>query len=57
MHHTFFYIALLFLFDYDVKLSNCTFYGGGKQAKAKFSFSFGTWIWFQGIKLQEGLTK
>ena len=52
MHHTFLYIALLFMHDYDVKLSNCMFYGTGKQAKAKFSFSFGTWIWFRGIKLQ-----
>ena len=40
MHQTFLYIALLFMHDYDVKLSNCTFYGGGKQAKEKFSFSF-----------------
>ena len=57
MHHTFLYIALLFMHDYDVKLSICTFYGGGKQVKAKFSFSFWTWIWFREIKLQEGLTK
>ena len=40
MHHTFLYIALLFMHAYDVKLSNFTFYGGEKQAKAKFSFSF-----------------
>ena len=40
MHHTFLHIALLFMYDYDMKLSNCTFYGGGKQAKAKFSLSF-----------------
>ena len=40
MHHTFLYIVLLFMHDYDVKLSNCMFYGTGKQAKAKFSFSF-----------------
>ena len=26
MHHTFLHIALLFMYDYDVKLSNCTFY-------------------------------
>ena len=30
MHHTFLHIALLFMYDYDVKLSNFTFYGGGK---------------------------
>ena len=40
MHHTFLYIALLFMYDFDVKLSNCTFYGRGKQMKTKFSFSF-----------------
>ena len=40
MHHTFLYIALLFMHNYDVKLSICTFYGGSKQVKAKFSFSF-----------------
>ena len=40
MHQTFLYIALLFMHDYDVKLPNCTFYGGGRQAKAKFSLSF-----------------
>ena len=40
MHHTFLYIALLFMHDYDVKLSICRFYGGGKHVKAKFSFSF-----------------
>ena len=37
------------LYDYDGKMPNFTFYGGRKQATAKFSFSFWTWIWFLGI--------
>ena len=28
------------LHDYDVKMSNFTFYGGHKRATTKFSFSF-----------------
>ena len=28
------------LYDYDGKMRNFTFYGGRKQATAKFSFSF-----------------
>ena len=32
VRHTFWYISLLFLFDYDVKLPNFMFYGGSKQA-------------------------
>ena len=40
VRHTFWYISLLFLFDYDVKLPNFMFYGGSKQATTKFYFSF-----------------
>ena len=36
VRHTFWYISLLFLFDYDVKLPNFMFYGGSKQATTKF---------------------
>ena len=41
------------LHDYEVKMPNFTFYGGLKQAKTKFSFSFWNWIRFLTIKLQE----
>ena len=42
------------LYDYDVKMSNFTLYGGRKQAVTKkFSLSFWTWIWCLGIQLQE----
>ena len=40
MHHAFLYISWLLLHDYDVKMPISTFYGGRKQATAKFSFSF-----------------
>ena len=39
-HHAFLYISLPSLQDYDVKLPNCTFYGGRKQAATNFSLSF-----------------
>ena len=39
-HHAFLYISLLSLQDYDVKLPNCTFYGGRRQAATNFSLSF-----------------
>ena len=38
MHHTFLYISLPLLHDYDVKMPKFTFYGGHKQAPTKFSF-------------------
>ena len=44
VHHDFLYISLSSLHDYDVKMSNFTYYGGRKHAKTKFSFSFWTWI-------------
>ena len=40
VHQAFLYISFLFLRDYDVKMPNCAFYGGRKQATAKFYFSF-----------------
>ena len=40
MHHAFLYISWPLLHDYDVKMSNFTFYGGRKQATTKFSLSF-----------------
>ena len=36
----FLYTFLPSLHDYDGKMPNFTFYGGHKQATAKFSFSF-----------------
>ena len=40
VHHTFLNISFPFLHDYDVKMPNFAFYGGRKQAKTKFYFSF-----------------
>ena len=40
VHHTFLYISLPFLHDYDVKLPNLTFHGGRQQDTSKFYFSF-----------------
>ena len=39
MHHTFFYISLPSLHNYDVKMPNFTFYGGRKQARKNFFLS------------------
>ena len=36
VHHTFLYISFPFLHDYDVIMSNISFYGGRKQATTKF---------------------
>ena len=44
VHHTFPYISLPFLHDYDVKMPHFMFYTGRKQATTKFSLSFMTWI-------------
>ena len=52
VQHVFLYISLPSLHDYDGKMPNFTFYGGHKQATAKFSFPFWTWIWFLGIQLK-----
>ena len=54
VHHTFLYISLPSQHDYDVKMPSFTFYGGPKQATAKFSFSFWNWIWFLGNRLKKG---
>ena len=35
VHHTFLYISVPFLHDYDVKMPNFAFYGGRKQATTK----------------------
>ena len=40
MHHAFLYISLLSLHDYDMKMPNCKFYGGRKQAMTNLCFSF-----------------
>ena len=41
VHHAFLYISLPLLDDYaDVKMPSFTFYGGRKQSKTNFSFSF-----------------
>ena len=42
VQHTFLYISLPSQHDYSVKMPNFTFYGGRKQVKANFSFSFKT---------------
>ena len=38
MHHAFLYISLLSLHDYDMKIPNCKFYGGRKQATTNLFF-------------------
>ena len=40
VQHTFLYISLPSLHDYDVKMRNFTFYGGREQETAKFFFPF-----------------
>ena len=40
VHHTFLYISLTSLHDYDVKMPNFTIYGERKQATTNFPFSF-----------------
>ena len=40
--HTFLYISMPSLHDYGWKMPNFTFYGGRKQGKTNFSFSFKT---------------
>ena len=40
MYHTFLYISLPLLHDYDVKMLNFTIYGERKQATTNFPFSF-----------------
>ena len=39
VHHAFLYISLPSLHDYDVKVPNCKFYGGRKQATTNLFFS------------------
>ena len=39
VHHAFLYISLPSLHDYDVKMPNCKFYGGSKQATRNLFFS------------------
>jgi len=38
VHHAFLYISLPSLHDYEVKMPNCKFYGGRKQATTNFFF-------------------
>jgi len=40
VHHTFLYISLPSLHDYDVKMPTFTIYGERKQATTNFPFSF-----------------
>ena len=54
VHHTFLYISIPFLHDYDVKMPNLAFCGGRKQATTKFYFSFWAWIWTLEIQLRKG---
>ena len=42
VHHVFLYISLPSLHDYDVKMPNCKFYGGRKQATTNLFFSLST---------------
>ena len=39
VHHAFLYISSPSLHDYDVKMPNCKFYGGCKQATTNLFFS------------------
>ena len=39
VHHAFLYISLPSLHDYDVKMPNCKFYGGRKQATTNLFLS------------------
>ena len=39
VHHAFWFISLPSLHDYDVKMPNCKFYGGRKQATTNLFFS------------------
>ena len=39
LSNAFLYISLPSLHDYDVKMPNCKFYGGGKQAMTNIFFS------------------
>ena len=40
VHHTFLYISLPLLLDYDVKMPNFAFHGERKQATTKLEFNF-----------------
>ena len=55
MHHTFLFISLPSLYDFDVKLTSFTFYGqpADIQRNDNLSFSFSTWISLFRIQPQE----
>ena len=55
-HHAFLYISLPVFarLRRENACTNFAFYGGRKQAKTKFYFSFCTWIWSQIIQFPEG---
>ena len=38
VHHSFLYISLPSLHNYNMKMPNCKFYGGRKQATTNFFF-------------------
>ena len=42
VHHAFLHISSPSLHDYDVKMPNCKFYGGRKQATTNLFFSLKT---------------
>ena len=55
VQNTFWYISMLSLHAYEMKLPSFTFFGGCAQAMVKFSFSFWTWIWFLRIQPKKSL--
>ena len=47
VHHTFFYISLPVMHNYDLKMPNFAFYGEREQATTNFSLYFLPWIWLR----------
>ena len=47
VHHTFFYISLPVMYNYDLKMPNFAFYGEREQATTNFYLSFLPWIWLR----------
>ena len=45
--HTFFYISLPVMHNYDLKMPNFAFYGEREQATTNFYLSFLPWIWLR----------
>ena len=55
MHHAFLYISLPSVHDYDVKLSNFTFFGGREHKTTSFFFFSWTLMQYFRIQLQKNL--